>query len=309
MKPNRSVRMFAYVAPAALLVLFFSPRSFASNSSPRSMATLTAEECMTLPGETQVALYSGRTTTLAVLRREHELRMERFRSAAALGRSLAARLKKPVAADQPPVPAKSAGIFLGANNPQGSGIQVRDSSRKGASTPMGGSSNVPGPPPPLPPRSFFDIKAVTQPQLIDMVPNPFPVTAPSVPIDYAQACAAPTTLCFYLPQGTLIIDIKMGVVYAYDYDPLIKDPGICRTNGGSLYQYGCVFSYPMSNLVDFTPKAKLSMTGPCDAPFSAVLDPRGALQVQYVYQGFFQQGQYLPTPNTLTCAVQVWMTK
>jgi hypothetical protein len=88
-----SLRKFVCVAALVLgLFLFPQLRSLGGNA-PRPISSLTGQERMNLPDNTQVRLKSGRIATLAVLREEHRRRMQRFANANALAQG--ARGKMP----------------------------------------------------------------------------------------------------------------------------------------------------------------------------------------------------------------------
>jgi hypothetical protein len=280
MMNHRSVRTPLCFA-TAIFSLMLSPWLLGGNSSPRPIASLSGEKRMKLPGETLVKLHSGRIATLAVLRREHELRMQRFKNAPELGRAIAAKMKmkRPVAtastSAKPPYPAAKT------------------------------YPTVTMPTAPAPRK--IDPNVLLQAMQITMVSRYPPLEPPWVAIDMAQACPVPTTLCLYVPQGTLRIKNMGGGLFAIDDDPLIVDNSICVKNGGAFSEGECHFYYFMSDFQEFAVTGKLSMTGTCDSPFQAVLDPRGAAKTWY--NSPLSDGQTVTFQNPVMCAVQVWMTK
>jgi hypothetical protein len=259
--------------------LMLSPWLLGGNSSPRPVASLSGEERMKLPGETVVKLHSGRIATLAVLRREHELRMQRFKNAVALRKAISAKMNRPL------VPAE-----------------------KNASNRLSTQANPAVTSPDAPASRKIDPNVVLQSMQIAMVQHRWSYKVPlvpMVPIDLAQACPDPVTVCLYVPQGTMTITARGS--YADDADPLILDKTICANNGGSINDGECHFLYLMADVNPFTVTGKLSMTGTCDSSFHSVLDPRGAVKVSY--NAPLAEGQTLTFQNPVMCAVQVWMTK
>jgi len=314
MTTHRYLATLMHFATVLLFLVGFAPQSFCGSTS-RPITSLTADERMKLPGETQVTLHSGRTTTLAVLRKEHELRMQRFKTAAQLGRAIAGKLTKPAAeiktalAPQASVPdlkqsARGAGskTGTGATGQQMPGNAI---SLKGAVKPASGASASSVEAAPRPPASAMN-------RLITMVPDQYIASQSFLPRDYLAACSGPATACLYLPANTslnVVATVAATInLVAEDEDPLITDQSGCFYDGGSIDDGTCVFRYPLSVLENFKPAGKLSTTASCDPSMQFILDQMGAIKVWF--GGPPASGVSITTQsNPVTCAVQVWVSQ
>ena len=280
-----SIRAFLSLA-AVVCVAFFSSQEMAGSEKARPVASLTAQDRLNLPASTQVMLQSGKTVTLATLRAEHQARLQRFTSAAALGRTTAGSLvQRPLT--NPAQPSRAIASRTGPQgNPAGKGTTV--------TVDKAGLRAIPAFPP--------------QPTL---VPFHLPVSPYPLPKDYVDFCkAANPSLCIYLPPSSA--GFSTSANFAVDPDPLIVDKGVCNYDGGVLAGdgSGCMFYYPYSLTVNFMPTGVLtSAVSGCTSPFTYVVDPKGAIQASYPTQASDGTGTKFLYNYGITkpCVVQVWI--
>lgn len=101
----------------------------------------------------------------------------------------------------------------------------------------------------------------------------------------------------------------------FDYDPLITDPSVCRSQGGIILTSnspaGCAYGYPYTYSSQFNPgpvrpgqqigsTIKTSQT--CTLPVTALVDHKGAIVMN---GGFATSYVNVVTPAMLTCVVRV----
>lgn len=226
--------------------------------TPMALHALTAAERNALPPSTTFAI-NGRVVSLGQLREAHKLRDSQIASAAADGRAarLALRSKHVLRAVPPP-----------STNSGTANVQILATA---TATPF--------------PTQLL-VGALTQ--------TPVPQKASDlahVPQDMAKFCkAAAATTCLYVPPG-LYFHQGDGIV---SYDPLIDQP-TCAPLGGTwrsppfdLSGKGadvCWFAYPATDVTSFVPTAATmfgyAFSDACNAGFSTVADPKGALSITY----------------------------
>jgi hypothetical protein len=290
-----SLRKFVCVATLVLgLFLFPQLRSLGGNA-PRPISSLTGQERMNLPDNTQVRLKSGRIGTLAVLREEHRRRMQRFAKANALAQATRAKM--------PPInpPAGSTSV---ATQSKSAAKQIQTATISQVAT--GRKPEARGSPATavttVPHSLVLDANAV-----ISMVPNQFLAQPPfPLPRDYVAACTN-NTACLYIPANATLTELpdqNFHCCVIVDEDPLIVDPNLCASDGGRMYPDGsCAFTYPMIILEDFKPgKGTLSTTGRCDSRMQFTLDQMGAIKLTF----FPPDEEFTTDNNAFICAIQVW---
>jgi hypothetical protein len=148
---------------------------------------------------------------------------------------------------------------------------------------------------------------------IPNLPTPQWVTEPasdyaSVPADMKAFCAAAAaSACLYLPPQQEIDFDNRNNTFAFNYDELI-DHSQCTSEGGSWQQSGnqgdCMFSYPQSVTVTFTPPPnfQISSTAQCDqSVFTYQVDIHGAVAISMKQ---LHTGYIIPGPSTW-CVVRV----
>jgi hypothetical protein len=304
------IRIRTLPATLFLLMLCSLLRSFCGETV-RSIATLTLQQRMNLPDNTQVTLKSGRTTTLGALRAEHRARMESFERAAALGRALAAKLKASAnhSSVMPPRSAVKGTAAGPAPAPGGSGGGLKaDGAAVGkAGSPPGVKNSVATTRPSASSSGLLPRTLVPLPDLAGKSPDGI------LPRDYRDFCqAADSSACVYLPANTSFFrgqytGIK-NTPFVAASDPLITDPGVCAYDGGSLdAQYGCIFYYPMGEVTNFTPNAPISSNASCDPAAHYIVDPKGAIQVTFTATVYTNLEAFTTPQAPVTCAVQVWL--
>jgi hypothetical protein len=268
---------------------------------------MSLSERMTLPGTTLIKLNTGRMTSLAVIRSEHQARFKRFATAASLGRSINRRLTTRSAFATPRYVGSSAQFDFAI---------------------VGGHHFAPGP------TATSGTHLVMGQVASGQNPGAFGSTAPPgeptttvgvVPIndpgyfryakDYKDFCSgAAASACIYLPANTLfakyhtkITNAVTDIYSALDTDPLILDTDVCASGGGIplIEGNGCGYLYPINYFANFQPgNQPTTLAGSCNAPASYYVDPKGALRVNYIPSSDpFSTGA---TP--ITCAVQIWVT-
>jgi hypothetical protein len=252
-----------------------------SSGQARSIASTTPDDRMRLPDDTVVSVQSGRTTrsvSMGTLRAEHRARVERFASAAALGRTVAGNLQPPSSA------------------PLGPGGTASQSTPMKAMKSGAGGSN----------QGSYAAPAKTS-AFATIVPFKPPTAHGTIPNDYVDFCkAANATACIYLPANAPITDpdINTSLYWVMDFDWLITDTNVCAASGGYAILGGCAFYYPRDYAANFTPTGPLSTTVSCNAPAVQQFDPKGAARV------FYPSPYGTVTLNKpATCVVQVWMSK
>ncbi len=101
----------------------------------------------------------------------------------------------------------------------------------------------------------------------------------------------------------------------FDYDPLITDPGVCKSQGGIILTSnspaGCAYGYPYTYTSQFNPGpvrpgqqigSFIRTTQTCTLPVTVNVDHKGAI----VMQGNFGASNFnVVTPAMLTCVVRV----
>ena len=245
----------------------------------RSIASLTPDERMRLPEDTMVKLETGRTSrtvSLGTLRAEHRARLDRFASAAALGRMVAGTLTpQPGSSQQPTSP---------LIKPTRSGTENQNISAN---------------------RSVMPSQISAFATLVPFQP---PNAKGTIPKDYLAFCkAANASACIYLPANANLTNPPLDLPLTWwlmDFDYLMTDNNVCRNLGGDPTLGGCAFYYPINHTINFIPTGQLSSTLSCKPPSTHVLDPKGAAKVQY----YFNAGT-LNLGAPLTCVMQVWMSK
>ena len=101
----------------------------------------------------------------------------------------------------------------------------------------------------------------------------------------------------------------------FDYDPLITDPAVCKSQGGIIVTSnspaGCAYGYPYTYNSQFNPGpvrpaqqigSFIKTTQTCTLPATAYVDHKGAI----VMSGNFAASNFnVTTPAMLTCVVRV----
>jgi len=318
---NPTVRILVYLTAAlALLCLVQLPSFGGEKTRPRPISELTLNERMNLPENTQVTLKSGRTTTLAEVRAEHRARMESLAKAAALGRALAAKLK---ASANSAVAISKGTVTPAAGAIQPSAVAVPSAAQQKGG--LAGRTQAESSPQRKAGNAVAAKNAITAAgpnalNLAKMVPMPdLSSKSPSgiLPKDYRDFCqAADPSACIYVPSNiTFYIEWTHEVGDKSTYfllatDPLIMDPGVCAYDGGSLDPtLGCIFYYPMLEVINFIPKPPLSSSASCDSTATYLVDPKGAIQVKVTAPQFSSGNFTVPLNAPITCAVQVWLAQ
>ena len=306
---------------AALSFLCPPLRSFGGDTT-RSIGSLTPDQRMHLPDNTQVTVLK-RTVTLGTLRAEHRARMERFSRAGLWGKRIAEKISKPGPASSqkaqgvPPGPSASS-LDLAANQvtvgdgkpgrPPVTGHQKSGASnttaaaqpqQQGASplskSGAGSAGNNPG-------RGTSALLTALIPRQTYNQP---------VPADYTAFCnAALASACIYLPPNTIFTPDINGNPNSYnrdviDVDPFITDQTTCSSLGGTLDgQQQCEFKYFYGQQTTFKQGLTLTTAASCDQPSYYVLHPElGWIVVAYPPPSGFT----ITTGATpITCVLQAW---
>jgi hypothetical protein len=136
--------------------------------------------------------------------------------------------------------------------------------------------------------------------------------------DYQAFCGTVIASgCLYFPGPTGYFSHLPGQDQnlLFDYDPLITDPGVCKSQGGIIQTSnspaGCAYGYPYTYTSQFNPGpvkpgqqigSFIKSTQTCTPPVTVIVDHKGAI----VMQGNFAASNFnVVTPSTLTCVVRV----
>lgn len=102
----------------------------------------------------------------------------------------------------------------------------------------------------------------------------------ATPADMKAFCQnAWASACLYLPPGQSFVSASGGRIA--DVDPLL-DQSQCSSERGSYSSNGCMFLYPASVLVRFTPGAnyQVATSAQCDGSWwTYTVDPRGSISI------------------------------
>ena len=140
-----------------------------------------------------------------------------------------------------------------------------------------------------------------------------PAQYAATPADMKTFCQnAWASACAYLPPQQPFVSASGGRIA--DVDPLL-DQSQCSAEGGSYSSNGCVFLYPASVLVRFTPGAtyQVSTSAQCDGSWwTYKVDPRGSISIGLTYQAISNLSvvgvwgyQGPPTGSAPWCVVHV----
>ena len=141
---------------------------------------------------------------------------------------------------------------------------------------------------------------------------------PNGAADYQAFCGTVVASgCLYFPGPAGYFSRLPGQEQnlLFDYDPLITDPGVCKSQGGIILTSnspaGCAYGYPYTYNSQFNPGpvrpgqqigSFIRTTQTCTLPVTANVDHKGAI----VMQGNFAASNFnVTTPSMLTCVVRV----
>jgi len=289
--------------------------------SAREIRTISPNERLHLAAGTRVTV-NGKITTLGAIRVAHAKRVREFAQAASLGESIALKIRGEhfqVASKSATisnasgkiyalhtVAAKKGGFRL-ETAVSSSGMLVGIASlHTGSASPVPKATTAPGQYRVLNPVLWPWWRNVIFGSAIIPIPKS---TLQTYAKDYQDFCtAAQATACIYEPvvESWQIASSSNPVNNVYTLltivDPLITDPTVCQSEGGSVGQSGCVYKYPYVETTDFQPAASNPYVVNCPGgsnSWNISIDPHGAVSV-YAYFGTWQ------LTSVATCVVQVY---